>query len=331
MYEKHTGSSKQWSTQDDQRVDWRETLQRRIRNCCRVVQQGQLKVKGKPPQWIAMLPWNMKESGESEAESEVDKDQGGELQVDEADQGELEDKADKKGEEKYEYGFSVELMLPWRQLGHKSKETGLPITIGADEVVMGEWPDGHKHAIPGITSQVLKHLLYKKCMHAGNMYETEHKETRHKIALVQKVDRSLLMAITEQSKQVLMVRMNLFGAIQDEGRRLAADDPVCKAAYDFMMPILEKFASGSVSRAELIPLRNAELMKLGLVKPSQGSSVQKRPASHAPSSSSDHASKVMKGQHVKEEEKESWDEGCSPVEPPPALHTLGAMTPFLAS
>jgi len=69
VYKKHKGSSKQWSMQDDQRVDWRETLQRRIRNCCRVVQQGQLKVKGKPPQWIAVLPWKIKGSGESEAES----------------------------------------------------------------------------------------------------------------------------------------------------------------------------------------------------------------------------------------------------------------------
>jgi hypothetical protein len=108
------------------------------------------------------------------------------------------------------------------------------------------------------------------------LYETEHVVTKHRITIGQKVDRSLLLVAWEQSRQVLMIKINVFGHVEDEKHRLEPNDDVLLAALKFMTPIVDKFAKDELKASELIQARNDKMKELKLGKVSM-----KRPAGQA--------------------------------------------------
>ena len=110
--------------------------------------------------------------------------------------------------------------------------------------------------------------------HSPIFWESEHDTTHHKITIQQKVDRNLIMVVHEQSRQVLMVKMSLFGHISDETCRLEPEHDVTKKTLAFLAPIALEFAAGKVERKDLIQLRDEKLLSLGLDR----KSVRKRPA-----------------------------------------------------
>ena len=52
------------------------------------------------------------------------------------------------------------------------------------------------------------------------------KETNHIITLAQKVDRHLLLVLKEQQKQVLIMRIDHFGFIEDQAKQLNPNDEI---------------------------------------------------------------------------------------------------------
>jgi hypothetical protein len=188
-------------------------------------------------------------------------------------------------------GWSAELCLPWRRIPSQKynsifrTEPGLPVKIphGTDlrAPAVAHWPDGASARIPGMTYADVQHEQNNKKTSGpdqGNIMEFEAESTRHRIVLMQKVDRSLLVIATEQSKQVLMLRARLFGEVLDEGQRLPIDHPTIKAAADFLHAIMKEYAAGKIQRSDLINIRNQKLADMGLKDIKKPSSVAKKPA-----------------------------------------------------
>jgi hypothetical protein len=273
--------------------DWVETLQRRIRNMCRVTSQAIIKQNAV---WLAELPWykgggaNEELDGEESDEEEAkDKDSEVEAEDINSSKGSEDEKGDtdrpsavKKKPAVHDrrvhfspattttYGFSKELMLPWREVPGQRRECGLPCTVpkkaNVTDKVIANWPDGTSAKLD-ITYGDLQALDIERKHggpQAGNLAELEVQATKHKLAILQKVDRNLLVILTEQNKQLCMVKVSVFGAVADEKRRLPNDDPVVQKAKQFMLELAKQYAAGTVRKSELNVKRNEALWKMGL-------------------------------------------------------------------
>ena len=174
------------------------------------------------------------------------------------------------------YEFCTETLLPVRHKMKGPREPGLPINLGGcakSGTVMGEWIDGHKHVLD-VNIETAQPLI-KRTMYTGQLWSMQMQGTNHVSTIIQKVDRNLLLALCEQSRQVLMVKTRLFGLVLDDRHQLPVGDPVLTKAVTFLKEIGIKYAAGEVDRAGLIPMRNAKATSMGL---SDTVNVLKKPA-----------------------------------------------------
>ena len=160
-------------------------------------------------------------------------------------------------------------MLPWRIGANSTKETGLPVTIPPNakdtDFVVGQWHDGQTTVVKSMTYGKLKELSRSnRGQSCGIEYEIEGKETKHRIVLVQKIDRRLLLIMREQNKQICEVKLSAFAPIQDETKRIASNHPATVAALKIMIPLAEGFAKGSLMRTELFKKRDELLADAGI-------------------------------------------------------------------
>jgi hypothetical protein len=99
----------------------------------------------------------------------------------------------------------------------------------------------------------------------GPIFEETNPVTKHVISLTQRVDRHLLLEISEQSRSIGFLRVNLFGQVENEHRQLPLGDPVLQRAIDVFLPIAKMFASNTyTTKKELVSARNAALSVLGI-------------------------------------------------------------------
>ena len=95
-----------------------------------------------------------------------------------------------------------------------------------------------------------------------SLFEGEHVITKNRVSVAQRTDRHLLLSLYDQAAQVLMVRVDLFGAV-DGHKIVEQDHPALVAAAAFFVPLAKHYANNGVSRADLKGYRDAELEKLG--------------------------------------------------------------------
>ena len=112
------------------------------------------------------------------------------------------------------------------------------VPSGADDsdAVFAKWPDGgDTHAITDLTCGQLRGLQGRTpgAVGTGVLWSGETHDTRHALKIEQRVGRSLLMSLYDQSRQVLQVRQDTFGEVKDHSKQLHADDPTCKACLEF--------------------------------------------------------------------------------------------------
>ena len=155
----------------------------------------------------------------------------------------------------YQYGFSTELMLPYRvanvggvatpqELGQKVE---IPIDADPDGPLPIMFPDGSTHELAEITIDKYRQLIGRAQNDNAAMilWKGETASTHHKLELRQRTDRFLLVSLFEQSRQVVQFRVDYFG-------RLPADPPQpcmvprgLKALEDcvqFAIPLCEMYA-----------------------------------------------------------------------------------------
>jgi hypothetical protein len=166
-------------------------------------------------------------------------------------------------------GFSTEVMLPWRLTDDGHKDVGLPVNMkkvkDMSKEVIAEWPNGDKQSIPNFKYSDLVALSgSRSAPEAGFLYEVESAVSKNRIVVTQKVDRSLLIIVQEQSKQVLMVKASIFGTVPDETKRMDPNSDTIIKAVAFLKPIVNKFAKGDLQRHELTSARDAALESAGL-------------------------------------------------------------------
>jgi hypothetical protein len=258
-----------WTMSDDEKADWCETVARRLRNMCRCVGQGELKSKNS--QWVKNLPWHAVSPEKVAAVTSV------------------------------KYEFDAELLLPVKQLANGTKEPGLPIDLGECKKlgkVVANWPDGHTATIDTMTVDDLVQILSvsKAGKGPGDLWASTHTGTHNIVTIKQKVDRSLLIVIYDQKKQVCMVKANLFGTVEDERHQLPDSHPAVKAGLEFLTTIAVKYCEGKLEKSQLGDERNKMLDASGL-----GGNLRKRPAA-APQYASEKTKKAKKeGTTVKKE------------------------------
>jgi hypothetical protein len=254
-----------WKMDSEEVSDWTDTLCRRLRNKCRCVGQGELKSKAA---WVNALPWRR---GESLASSASAPSSGSRPPTTSSD---------------VKYGFDDELLLPYRVV-NGNMDPGLPLDMErcrAANKVIATWVDGTELEFANMTvAEVEKSMENAKVgKMPGDLWSGTHCRTNNIVTIKQKVDRSLLLIIQESKKQICMVKINLFGKIEDERVQLQEGHPVLTKAVVFMRAVAEKYISDSIQKAGLIGFRNELFAIEGIeVRP-----VRKRPAAAQPSSSS---------------------------------------------
>ena len=177
-----------------QRTEFVTVVTCRIQNLCRVVSQAEL--KNSKAEWLSAMPWKSA-TAKPLAPLKRSAPAGGPRV----------------------YGFDAEVGLGFRvELGGE-KVLSLPPTVPGDaddlDIVIGEWADGEKHPLPGLTYGRLRDLSRpKQNQHQEELWVGEHVITKHQLHLRQRVDRQLLLSLVEQKRQILMVRADLFGDIE---------------------------------------------------------------------------------------------------------------------
>jgi hypothetical protein len=329
--------NKDWKMSSDELADWRETMQRRIRNCCRCVHQGEVKAFANSsksvPKWVSKLPWvlDTEVGGEGEGDGGAAGNAASSSGSGEPPQGKRRRVSFKMPEQPgevppdiYTYSYCEELQLPTRKLikdGSAAIDVpGLPVDIDGpgddDAEVVAEWPDGHRHALPGWTRKRLRLLQEHQCRKgssSGDLWHIKHEATHHDLIVKQKVDRNLLMCGYEQKKMIISLKMNIFAKIDDERSQVPASHPATVGALDFVKGILTKYSKGEIQKADINSYKVAALKELGLG--GRPSALRKRPAASV--------SKAAVKKEVKDEAK------VSPVkdeQPEPKVRAGGAGT-----
>eukprot|EP00972_Heterocapsa_arctica_P027402 4029007-Heterocapsa_arctica.AAC.1 len=99
---------------------------------------------------------------------------------------------------------------------------------------MATWLSGETHEVPGLTIGKLKTFLRRGpgagSSSTGELWTGTHCDTKHKVTIHQRVDRFLLLSMYEQQRQILQVRMNLFGPVANDHEQLPMGDCTLEAA-----------------------------------------------------------------------------------------------------
>ena len=172
----------------------------------------------------------------------------------------------------YETRFSTQLMVPLRRLKSDGKtaswEAGtLQLTdLDDDTLALATWPDGYKASLDVTVGFINGLSRGRGGTQPSKKLEWTHLVTKHSITVAQRVDRCLLVSTYEQNRQVLQVRVDAFGAIEDQSKQLPDNDPVLLKAMEFMGDIAKDFAGNVIMRHDLADERKT---KLALMFPPQ--------------------------------------------------------------
>ena len=171
----------------------------------------------------------------------------------------------------YFFGWDPDMLLGWRQLSAGGRpEFSLPPSAAGndDDMLEISWSDGLKWKCTDCTVGMFKQVATRRGQQMtggeGNLWTGYHAASKNEVSIAQRVDRKLLMSVYLQTRQVLQVRMSIFGKIEDESAQVASDHPACVGALAFLTPIAVRFAAGEIAAAQLYPTRDAELVSLGL-------------------------------------------------------------------
>lgn len=266
-----------WKLKEDLREDYYETMTRRVMNLTRAVSQADR--KDNLARWVLELPWRVNKGQEEEAAEPMDdhenEDDDSRLDEDEINEdAKLEEKqkkakpkkdpqADRVGE-KYIYGFSEEVKMAWRKLADKSqamKEPGKVVEFTDNQrdrdPISAVWPDGHNVKIDACSIGQYKALQATTTSSKSNVWWSgEHKHTHHRVSVESLKDRTLLMIVTEQSRQICQVHVKSFAKDGEAPEGKEAQ----QTAADFMVTLAKEFVDDELKNANDMKKKREERM-----------------------------------------------------------------------
>ena len=247
-----------------EKEQWIEAMSRRWRNLCRNVSQAEMREP--MPKWmLTIIPWHWNDAQPSDQETQITDTISGDEGI-----GAFKNADEADGPIEYETSFSSELMLPLRQRigGNGAWEPGMMDLSDLPDAsnIVGRWPDGFTVEMKE-TIEFVKGLTRQSRSSGpegseGSLWEGEHIATKHVLTLCQRPDRKLLLSLFEQGRQILQVRMDHFGELDDPNTRLPRDSEILKKAVEFMKPIAELFAKNKIQKDELSSVRDNLLKKM---------------------------------------------------------------------
>jgi hypothetical protein len=110
----------------------------------------------------------------------------------------------------------------------------------------------------------------KQNQHQEELWVGEHVITQHQLHLRQRVDRQLFLSLVEQKRQILMVRADLFGDIENQHVQQDPSHPAIRGAAELMIKVASLYAENKISRGELTETRNKLLKERGAATPTNG-------------------------------------------------------------
>ena len=258
---------------------------------------------------------NPKGSGSGESLTTADEEVAEDL-----DDDELEQVIDGKTL-KFEIKFSTELMLPMRREIPTSKSQKArawePGSIEgyrgiwpkeiieelADEKLIARWPDGCRIKMEQ-TKRWLSNLQREtksKSKIVDILFEQEAKATKHSITISQRTDRTLLLSIYEQGKQICQVQLDKFGPVEPliaGSNHLPKDHDTVQKAMTIMKPLAIMYANGEIKKEELKNVKDDRvkdwIAKNGIRGASSGSGPKKPiEPEQEPSELADNLSKTL--------------------------------------
>ena len=224
-----------WGMTAAQLEDWATTQAARVRTMCRLLAQAWLKKPG--ARWLATFGF----------EGEPDDSDGDEVPPD-------------KGQPTWYYGYDREHNKAWRARSGKktpqkefAKKMEEPASGRDEDPMQAIFADGATYPIASWTKEM--HRATQACTRGGAeklYYEGRHVATSHKVSVLKRPDRGMLISMVEQTKQVLQVRVALFG---DE-----SEPNVVKLAFDFLVGVAKHYVADKVCRADLKKYRDERLL-----------------------------------------------------------------------
>ena len=254
---------------DEQIKDWRETMVKRLRNMIWGVSQALKKE----------CHWALESFGDHPARASG------------SDQRE-----EQPAPAACEYHWDTCLNLGYKKLaGNENRLYSLapriePDALGSDGIVL-EWLDGSTCKMSEHIMTVGKYRLLA-CARANNsqskLLELEHEVTHNKVWMIQRCDRSLLVSIYEQSKQICQVKASLFGEVTTEYadgsvHTMPNEHATIQACKAFLEPLMVSYCKDEIKdKCELKQLKDEKLKALGkygkrLVAPKPAASATHQP------------------------------------------------------
>ena len=232
---------------------WAVTMAQRLRGVCYVIRGAES--RSSPPAWVKTLPWHVASQEPSvEAPAQESPDE--------------EDKADDDDDDE----DCVKIWDGMQGLAYRSREDGekewcLPVQIPPDALMASRvcvtWDDGMTWEVPTCTWEQFS-VGAQRGPHHEFLWSGDHKITKHRWTVVQKPDRSNLLALCEQGRQRDQVMCKFFGPLPKwpDGKptHLDKDSETLKAALEFYIPLCEQLASGDID-LEGLKASKVELMK----------------------------------------------------------------------
>lgn len=262
-----------WKLEPSHEKDYISTMTNRLMNLCHVVHVGEYK----QVKWASeLLPWFAPAGGQPGEETAAataatpaaaaapSTPQGEEPAAEAAAAAPA---APLQGQ--WTYGFNVELLMAWRcPRGGKDSDVELAMPfVEADfedkmdsDAVVACFSEGEDTAqIPELTVGRLRLLMQQRLQHprqskAGPLWESRTHDTHHRLTLQQRVDRVLLLSLIEQTRQLLQIRVDLFGELPDDPpqpARLPRHHDALTKAVEFLQPLAEAYSKGEVLQANL--------------------------------------------------------------------------------
>ena len=166
--------------------------------------------------------------------------------------------AEAKLEPEFVYGFDNDLMLAWKvDINSMKKEKIMsmqlerPSNPAAHSAMRATWPDGDSKEVSECSCKDYEgKTRQSSTMPSNKFWSGTHIVTHHSLCLKVKPDRSPIMILLEQKRQILQVAISLFNSEE--------------AAGQFMQAIGELYAADKITRDGLKEHRDNELAAQGL-------------------------------------------------------------------
>ena len=164
----------------------------------------------------------------------------------------IEEKPVSDGKAEYFFGFDTEVRSAFRctaeSMDKKELATEMykPEGAASHDPVCAKWSDGMQHLISDISCSDLDKLLGGRASDKAPskvFFDEEMKDTHHRVTVKPRLDRSLLVSMYEQGKQVLQIAVKLFGPEDSED--------AMEQAAKMMIILAKQFCNNELKRADL--------------------------------------------------------------------------------